>query len=530
MALTRKPNRLRRSAGLATAALVSLGLGATLPGVALAADAPTGTIANAGAEGTIAGSYIVTLDDSRLSASAETAASTLADAHGAEVTSVFEHAINGFAVEATEQEALELAADPAVAEVTQNQVFHATGTQTNPPSWGLDRLDQAALPLDSSYTYPDSAGSGVTVYILDTGVHYSHEDFGGRATLGFDAFGGDGSDGQGHGTHVAGTVAGSDYGVAKNANIVSVKVLDDSGSGTTESVVSGIDWVTANASGPSVANMSLGGGVDTTLDAAVENSIAAGVTYAIAAGNDYGADASQFSPARVESAITVGSSAETDSISDFSNVGSVVDIFAPGTDITSAWNTGDTAENTISGTSMATPHVAGAAALFLADNPGATPADVASSLVGTGVADVLTGIPSGTTNLLLNTSGEGGGPGEPEEPPTGERFTNETPVAIADNATAESAIEVSGVGTLAGGFEVEVDIAHTWVGDLTLTLVAPDGTATVLRDQTGGSQQDLAATFPLDGTGLAADGTWTLQVTDNATLDTGTLNSWALQF
>ncbi|KPC95413.1 serine protease, partial [Streptomyces sp. NRRL F-6602] len=214
--------------------------------------------------------------------------------------------------------------------------------------WGLDRIDQASLPLDSKYTYPDKAGEGVTAYIIDTGVRISHSDFGGRAANGYDAVDNDNvaQDGNGHGTHVAGTVAGSAYGVAKKAKIVGVRVLNNAGSGTTAQVVAGIDWVTQNAVKPAVANMSLGGGADAALDQAVRNSIASGVTYGVAAGNE-NQNAGNVSPARVTEAITVGSTTNTDARSSFSNWGTVVDIFAPGSSITSSWNTSDSATNTI---------------------------------------------------------------------------------------------------------------------------------------------------------------------------------------
>ncbi|MDT0342472.1 S8 family peptidase [Streptomyces litchfieldiae] len=524
MAVMRMPGRPRTSATVATAALLALGLGATVSGEARA-DEAVGVIADAGAEGAIAGSYIVILEDSAFSANSERG-EALADRHDAKVTSVYEHALNGFAARMTESEALELAADPAVAQVVQNQTVSINDTQTDPPSWGLDRIDQADPPLDDSYTYPSHAGAGVTAYIVDTGVRLSHEDFGGRATFGFDAFGGNGSDGNGHGTHVAGTVAGASYGVAKAADIVAVKVLDNAGSGTIETVVAGVDFVTGDADGPAVANMSLGGGASAALDTAVRNSIAAGVTYAVAAGNDYGDDASASSPARVDEAITVASSTNTDAISGFSNVGSVVDIFGPGSGITSAWSTGDSAENTISGTSMATPHVAGAAALYLADNPAATPAQVEAALVDSAVWNRLSGVPSNTPNALLHIGGEGGAP----EPPDGPRFENVTNVDISDLTTSESEIDVTGAGVLDGAYQVEVDIVHTWIGDLTIELIAPNGTVRVLHDQSGGSTDNLNAVYTLNGTGLSADGTWTLRVTDNANADEGHLNGWALQF
>ncbi|MDT0443125.1 S8 family peptidase [Streptomyces johnsoniae] len=524
MAAMRSSRRLRAGATVATAAVLGLGAGLTLPGAASADDAQR-VIANAGAEGTIPGSYIVILEEGTFSATSASA-QALADRHDAEVTSTFRHALNGFAAELTEADALDLAADPAVAEVVQNQTIRLDATQDDPPSWGQDRIDQADLPLDDSYTYPDTAGEGVTAYIVDTGVRYTHEDFGDRATFGFDAFGGDGQDGNGHGTHVAGTVAGSSYGVAKAADIVAVRVLDDTGSGTAETVIGGVDFVTGDASGPAVANLSLGGGANSALDQAVRNAIDAGVTFAVAAGNDYGADAGGYSPARVEEAITVASSAQSDAVSEFSNLGSVVDIFGPGSAITSTWNTGDDAENTISGTSMATPHVAGAAALYLAGNPAATPAEVSAELVDSAVWNRLSGVPADTPNALLHTGGQGGQP----EPPDGPRFGNETAAAISDLTTTESTIDVTGAGVLDGAYQVEVTIEHTYIGDLTVDVVAPDGTERRLHDRSGGSTNDLDTVYTLNGSGLEADGTWTLRVTDNARADEGTLVSWSLQF
>ncbi|TDC76902.1 S8 family peptidase [Streptomyces hainanensis] len=396
----------RRTLVLATTAAMALGLGAMLPATAQAApSAPSlaevrELIPNAQAAGTVTDSYIVQLRDNVVQAESA-GGERIAESHGAEIVDEFPETLNGYAVEATLEEALELAADPAVATITQNQRVSVAATQPNPPSWGLDRIDQPDLPLNQSYTYPDHGGQGVTAYVLDTGVRTTHTTFGGRASFGYDYFNQGGADGHGHGTHVAGTIAGATYGVAKAARIVNVRVLNNSGGGTTASVVGGIEWVTANHSGPSVANMSLGGGVDTTLDAAVRASIASGVTYAVAAGNNSGANASNYSPARVSEAITVASSQSNDARSSFSNIGAVVDIYAPGTGITSSWGTSDTASSTISGTSMATPHVAGAAALYLATNPSATPAQVRNALVAAGEPNTVTNAGTSTTTTLL---------------------------------------------------------------------------------------------------------------------------------
>lgn len=260
---------------------------------------------------------------------------------------------------------------------------------------------------DKKYTYPDAGGEGVTAYVIDTGVRISHKDFGGRASHGFDAVDNDetADDGNGHGTHVAGTIAGTSHGVAKKSKIVAVRVLDDNGSGTTEQVVAGIDWVTQHHAGPSVANMSLGGGADEALDEAVRRSIAAGVTFAVAAGNE-SSDAGQGSPSRVPEAITVASSTADDSQSSFSNFGSIVDLYAPGSDITSAWNDSDTGTKTISGTSMATPHVVGAAALYLAGHKDASPSQVAQALTAGAIPGKITNPTSGTPNKLLKVSAQ----------------------------------------------------------------------------------------------------------------------------
>ncbi|AQT71253.1 S8 family peptidase [Streptomyces sp. fd1-xmd] len=393
---THKRSTALRNTAIAAGAATAVAAGLFASPLAGAATPAEGTVHGLGAPGAVDGSFVVILD---ASANKE----DLAKKYGGKLERSYGSKVNGFSASGlTEKEAKRLAADPAVGTVVQNKRFTINETQDRPPSWGLDRIDQAATAGDQKYTYPDGGGEGVTAYVIDTGVRITHKDFGGRATSGFDAIDNDESadDGNGHGTHVAGTIAGTAHGVAKKARIVAVRVLDDNGSGTTEQVVAGIDWVTQNHSGPSVANMSLGGGVDEALDAAVKRAVDAGVSFAVAAGNE-SSDAGQGSPSRVPEALTVASSTEDDRQSDFSNFGSVVDLYAPGSEITSAWNDSDTGVKTISGTSMASPHVAGAAALYLAAHPSATPADTAAALTGAATKGAIKNPSSGTANKLL---------------------------------------------------------------------------------------------------------------------------------
>ncbi|MEW2218691.1 S8 family peptidase [Streptomyces sp. NPDC006990] len=401
MAVTRRKVALGISAAVAAAAV---GTVTALPANASPEAPAHGTVLGAHSAQAVKGSYIVTMKKSavRTTAAAAKGRSVISE-HGGKVRRTFTKALNGYSAKMSASEAAELAADPAVDKVYANQKHTVTGEQANPPSWGLDRIDTPELNLDDTYVYPDSAGEGVTAYIIDTGVRTTHKDFGGRATSGFDAVDGDddASDGNGHGTHVASTVAGEAHGVAKKADVVAVRVLDDQGSGTTEQVVAGIDWVTKNAESPSVANMSLGGGADEALDTAVRNSIKAGVTFAVAAGNE-SSDAGNSSPARVEEALTVGATDDKDAQASFSNYGDALDLYAPGVDITGAWNTGDDATDTISGTSMASPHVAGAAAVYLSGHKDATPDAVSKALTDGASADVVGNPGQGSPDLLLN--------------------------------------------------------------------------------------------------------------------------------
>lgn len=377
------------------------GVAAAATAVAMVATAPAqaeGTVLGADSSKAIAGEYIVKFSD----ASAAKDSKSVAAEYGAEVQKNF-NSINGASIKASEAEAKELASDSKVDYIQANLEHQISGTQDDPPSWGLDRVDQDTPEGDGAYTYPDSAGEGVTTYVIDTGVDYEHPDFGDRASSGIDTVDGDDDamDGHGHGTHVGGTMVGESYGLAKSASVVGVRVLDDQGSGTTEGVVEGVDWVAENAEENSVANMSLGGPKDQALDDAVTAAIDAGVSFAVAAGNE-SSDACEVSPGGAPDAITVAASGETDNHAEFSNFGECVDIYAPGEDIVSAVPGGG--EEAMSGTSMASPHAAGAAALYLGENAGAAPADVSDALVEGGQADAIEGAPEGTANVLLNVA------------------------------------------------------------------------------------------------------------------------------
>src|SRR5215470_5740779 len=392
----------RRLAGVgfaAAAALAAISI-AALPAAA------EGQVLGAGRPDAIKDSYLVQIEDGASQrAAAPATAQALVNRYGGKVNAVWQNALNGFAVTMNEQQARRLAADPRVVHVEQDATVQLDATQLNPPSWGLDRIDQRNLPLDSSYTYPNTA-SNVTAYVIDTGIRVTHTTFGGRAVWGTNTVGdGNNTDCHGHGTHVAGTIGGSQYGVAKGIHLVAVKVLNCSGSGSFTGITSGVDWVTGNhaAGVPAVANMSLGGtGSNATLENAIRNSIADGVVYAIASGNS-NSDACNFTPARTPEAITVNASDINDARASFSNFGTCTDIFAPGVNITSSWNTSDTATNTISGTSMATPHVTGGAALWLAAHPNDTPAQVANGLISNSTPNVISNPGAGSPNRLLFT-------------------------------------------------------------------------------------------------------------------------------
>ncbi len=356
----------------------------------------------------IAGKYIVVLKKAAKTPAASPTASRRAATFASKITgkygifakAVYEDALSGFAIEAPEELARTIANDPDVDYVEEDSVMSINATQS-PADWGLDRVDQRNLPRDGSYTY-DQTGAGVNVYVIDSGIRSTHVDFGGRVSLDYSAIS-DGlgaSDCNGHGTHVAGTIGGSAHGIAKSVTLHSVRVFGCSGSGNTSDVIAGVNWVTANRTSPAVVNMSLGGSSSPALNSAVTNSINSGITYVVAAGNDNGADACNYSPSGANQVISVGATDSNDARASYSNVGRCVHLFAPGSGVTSNWYTSDTATQVLNGTSMATPHVTGVAALYLQTNPSASWSTVYKAVAGMVTYGVLSNL-GGSPNHLL---------------------------------------------------------------------------------------------------------------------------------
>ncbi|WP_410601041.1 S8 family peptidase [Amycolatopsis sp. lyj-90] len=501
-----------------------VGIAAALATVSPAASAATPESDVVQARQPIAGRYIVVLRDGA-QAAAQGGAASLTQRYGGAVVDTYALTLNGFSVrDLSERQARRLAADPAVRTVHQDGVARAAGEQPNPPSWGLDQIDQRTKTLDKKYVYPNG-GEGVTAYVVDSGVGIQHAEFEGRGAHGRDFIDNDNdaSDCFWHGSHVAGTIAGKTVGVAKKAKVVAVRSLGCGGSGPDSATVSGLEWVAANGVKPAVVNLSL---VMDTLgvgDAQVKALVDKGFVVAVAAGNN-GQDACTASPGRTPEALTVGWINQGGGRS--GNYGKCVDLFAPGGNIYSTDHTGGF--RTGSGTSMASPHGAGAAALYLAANPGATPQQVRDALVRNASPGLVTDPGAGSPDALLYTGFIGGG-----TPTKCGVKSNDEDVSIPDaGATVGSTVTQSGCdGNAPVSLAVRVDIDHTYSADLAIDLIGPSGATLPVKPAGGiGEAGGVHQTFTVNASGENANGTWKLQVRDVHRFDTGTLTGWSVTF
>jgi subtilisin family serine protease len=437
--------------------------------------------------------YIVTFRDGTNPA----AQAALLRRAGHPVSHVYANVFPGLAVDLPAAAADALRRNPNVTRVESDGPVTITDTQTAPP-WGLDRSDQRNLPLSGSYTW-DSTGAGVATYIVDTGLRADHVDFTGRTAPGFTSIA-DGrgtADCNGHGTHVAGTSAGTAYGIAKAATVIPVRVLGCNGSGSWSGVIAGLDWIVGHhTTGPAVANMSLGGGANSSVDDAVRRVIADGVTVVVAGNSNV--DACNSSPARVKEAITVGATTSTDARASYSNFGSCLDLFAPGSAILSAWYTSSTATSTISGTSMASPHVAGAGARVLSASPTLSPAQVASHVTTAATAGVVGSAGSGSPNLLLYTGTDT--PPPPPPPPVATAPAAPTNVVAAPGKRSANVTWTQGAN---GGSALTAQTVWIYSGTTRVGSVAAGATATSIK--VSGLKPGTRYTFRVTATN--ADGT-----------------------